>query len=43
MAEAQHKDQELKVYFKQKHAKTSKKDFLFHIIEYTIVLYKDEN
>ncbi len=32
IADAQHKDQELKVYFK-KHAKMPQKDICFHLIE----------
>jgi hypothetical protein len=40
IAKAQNKDQELKIF---QHAKTSKEDLCFQLIEDTIVLYKDEN
>ncbi len=41
IAEAQHKDQELKVYFK-KNATTPKVDLRFHLIEDTKVLCKND-
>jgi hypothetical protein len=40
IAEAQHKDRELKVYFK-KNGKMPQKDICFHLIEDTTVLYKN--
>jgi hypothetical protein len=41
MAEAQCKDQELKIYFK-KNVKTPEKDVCFHLIEGTKVLCKND-
>ncbi len=40
ISEAQHKDQELKVYYK-KNAQMPQKDICFHLIEYTKVLCKN--